>query len=140
MLLDGDDDQRAVGAVLGLGAEVERRPLGVGVVAGDQHQLRGSGEESIPTSPETARFASRTQALPGPAIDVDRDDRLGPVGEGEDRLGAAHRVDLLDPAERGGGEHQPGAGCPSGPGGEARAMRSTPATRAGIAHISTLEG
>ena len=37
---------------------------------------------------------------------VDRGDRLGPVGEREDRLGAAHRVDLVDPAERRGGEDQ----------------------------------
>ena len=32
VLLDRGDEQRAVGAVLGLGAEVERDPLGVGVV------------------------------------------------------------------------------------------------------------
>ena len=69
VLLDRDRDQRAVGAVLGLGAEVECRPLGIGVVAGDQHQLRGAGKRVDPDRPDsTARFASRTQALPGPAI------------------------------------------------------------------------
>ena len=67
---------------------------------------RARRSESIPTVPETGRLASRTQALPGPAITSTGGDRLGAVGEREDRLGAAHRVDLVDPAERGGGEHQ----------------------------------
>ena len=50
-LLDRDGDQRALGSVLGLGAEVERRPLGVGVVPGDEHQLRRArrGSRSRPS-------------------------------------------------------------------------------------------
>ncbi len=70
---------------------------------------------------------------------VDRADRLGAMGEREDRLGAAHRVDLVDPTELGGGKTR-GLTMPSGPGGEASAIRSTPATLAGIAHIKTLDG
>ena len=50
VLLDRRDQERAV-AVLGLGAEVEGRPLGLGVVAGDHHQLRGPGERVDPDVP-----------------------------------------------------------------------------------------
>ena len=58
-----------VGAVLGLRAEVERDPLGVACRARRSPSApRGRRSESIPTSPETARFASWTQALPGPAM------------------------------------------------------------------------
>ena len=92
----------------------------------------------MPDLAETARLASRTQALPGRRRRR-RGDRLGAEGEGEDRLGAADRVDLVDLAERSGGEHQR-VEAAVGSGGEASAIRSTPATRAGIAHISTLDG
>ena len=126
--------------MLGLGAEVERRPLGVGVVAGDQHQLRGAGERVDPDHAVDGALRLAHPGVAGAGDDVDRSDRLGAVGEGEDRLRAAHRVDLVDPAERGGGEDQRVRARPSGPGGEASATRSTPATRAGIAHIRTLEG
>src|SRR6187399_1374709 len=40
-LLDRDGDQWTLGAVLGLSTEVQGGPLGVGAVAGDEHQLGG---------------------------------------------------------------------------------------------------
>ena len=128
--------------MLGLRAEVERDQL-----AGRRRSSAittssdGPGEAVDPDQPaSTARLASCTQALPGPAITSTGGDRLGAVGERGDRLGAADRVDLVDPAERRGGEDRRVRAGRPGPGGEATATRSTPATRAGIAHITTLEG
>ena len=68
-LLDGDGHERAIVPVLGLGTEVERHPLRVGVVADDRHQLRGPGERVDPDqSRRPAAWPRCTQALPGPAI------------------------------------------------------------------------
>ena len=57
----------AVGAVLGLRAEVERDPLGVGVVAGDHHQLGGAGERVDPDPPgDAAASPLGPRRCPGP--------------------------------------------------------------------------
>ena len=61
------------------------------------------------------------------------------MGEREDRLGAAHRVDLVDPAERGGGEDER---VERAVGTRRRGERDPldAGDRAGIAHIRTLDG
>ena len=104
VLLDRGQDQRALLAVLGLGAEVEGDPLRVGVVAGDHHQLRGAGVGVDPDQALDLALRLLDPGVSGPGDDVDRRHALGPVGEREDRLGAAHREDLIDAGEGGGRE------------------------------------
>ncbi len=68
-----------------------------------------------------------------------RRDRLGAIGHGRDRLGAADPVELVHPGEARRREHLVGDRA-VGPGGTQTATASTPATRAGMALMSTLEG
>ena len=140
VLLDRGDDQRAVRPVLGLGAEVECDPLRVGVVAGDHHQLRRPGERVDPdharrpraSPPAPRRCRGRRSRRPARSSRCRRRARRSPGRRRSRRSRRPRR------ARRRRGRS--GASSPSGPGGEASAIRSTPATRAGIAHISTLDG
>ena len=81
----------------------------------------------------TWRLASCTYRLPGPAITSTRGDRLGAVGERGDRLRAAHRVDLVDAAQRARGQDRrvraPGAQTTTS---------STPAARAVTTPMTTV--
>ena len=70
--LDGDGDQRRVGAVLGLRAEVEGDPLGIGAVADDRHQLRGAGERVDADPPGDEPLRLPDPGVSGPDDDVDR--------------------------------------------------------------------
>ncbi len=83
-LLDGDDDKRARLAVLGLGAEVERGPLGVGVVPRRPPSApRALRSESMP-DPAATPFASppAPRRCPGPAITSTASIGLGAVSAG----------------------------------------------------------
>jgi hypothetical protein len=99
-----DRDDKAVRAVLSLGEQVERQQLRVRVAVADDHQLARAGD---PVDPHHSEHLALGLLDPGPARPgdhVDRLDRLGPVGECGDRLGATGAVDLVDAAERTGGE------------------------------------
>ena len=64
---------------------------------------------------------------------------LGAVGHGGDRLGASDPVDLVHPGEARRRQHL-GRDAAVGRGRNAKRDEPTPATRAGMAHMSTLEG
>ena len=66
-------------------------------------------------------------------------DAVGPVGHGADGLGAADPVHLVDPGD-GRRASVASSTLPSEAGGTHRAMLPTPATRAGAAHMRTVEG
>ena len=65
----------------------------------------------MPTSPADLALGLLHVEAAGAGDDVGAADRLGAVGQRGDRLGAAHAVDLVDAAQRAGGEdHRVGAG------------------------------
>ena len=93
----------------------------------------------MPTGPKTSRLAAATIAPPGPTILSTRANGLGAVGQRGDGLGATDREGAVHPSETHGGQHM----------GVARAVgrrhpraitSATPATLAGIAVISTVDG
>ena len=96
--------------------------------------------DATPTTPDSWRLASATYALPGPAIDVDRRHAARAVGHGGDRLGPADPVHLVHPGDGGGAQRGRVDPCRRRPAGTHRAMLPTPATRAGAAHMRTVEG
>ena len=71
--------------------------------------------------------------------DVDGPDGLGAVRERGDRLRAADAVHLVDAGECGSGQRRRGD-CAVGTGRDAQRDLGTPATGAGIAVISTVDG
>src|ERR1700694_3625572 len=90
--------------MLGLGAKVGGQPLRVGRAVTDDHDFGGPGGHIDRDLTHNLQLGRRdigfawTDDLVAPA------DALGPVGERRDRLGAAHRVDLGNAGQRGGGE------------------------------------
>ena len=123
-----------VGPVLPLGGELELGDLEVGAVGGEDDHLRGPcGEVDRDVArDEQLRLVhecvSRADDL------VDGRDRLRPVGHGGDRLRPAHGPDLLQPEQLG-----RRATMPAPAGGVATTIRSTPATSAGTAHMTSVE-
>ena len=112
----------------------------VGVLVGDHDQLaRALRCRRCRPARRPGAWPPARRRCPGPTITSTGGDRLGPVRERGDRLRAAHRVDLVHAAQRAGGEDH---GWPRRPGRAASRprSRSTPATRAGTQHITTVEG
>ena len=94
-------DER-VGAVLGLRGEVGGGP--VRALGEDHAQVARPGEAVDPDEPAQLALGLLHVEVAGPDDDVDPPDRLRPVRERGDRLRAAHRVDLVRPAQRRRGE------------------------------------
>ena len=103
------DDERVV-AVLGLGEQVERDQR-----AGRRPPRRARAGRTARRSrrsrrgPRPGAWPPGRRGCPGPTMTSTGRDRLGAVGERGDRLRAAHAVDLVDAAERAGGEDRRGA-------------------------------
>ncbi len=128
----------AARVVLRLRQQIGGDPFRVVVPVGDDQDLGRAGDHVDPDLAEDPPLGrgdigvARTDDL------VDRRDRRRAVGERRDRLRAADPVDLVDPDHLGGGENQRvqhAAGV-----GTVMTSRSTPATFAGMAFISTEEG
>ena len=135
------EERRAAGPVLGLRREVERDRSRSAVCVGDHHQLRRAGRASMPTTPApaTLRLAAHV-GVAGPDDHVDRRDRLGAVGHGA-RSPARRRPGTPRRRRRGTRRRaSPAATGPSASGGTHSTRSGTPATAAGIAVISTVDG
>ena len=94
-----DHRNDAVGAVFGLGGEVERDQLGVGGRVRDHQQLRGAGDAVDAHQSHDLALGLLHVGVAGPDDHVHRSDRVGSVRKRRDRLCAAHQVDLVDAAE-----------------------------------------
>ena len=142
-LVPGDEPGETVGPVLGLDDDVDGGVGGRDRRVGDHDDLRRSGERRGHTDPALARHLTLGDGdvdVAGTDDDVDGRDRLGPVGEGGDGLGAADRVDGVGAGDGGGREHDVGRPDRRGRAGRRRATWATPATRAGITVMSTVDG
>ena len=136
-----DQPGQAVGAVLGLHDEVDGGEFGRRGLVGDHDDLGRAGERRRHADrplAATSRLAVATQTFPGPTMTSTAADRLGAVGHGRDRLRAADAYTSSTPASAA-AARMPAATVPSGSGGEHSTTSATPATRAGIAVISTVE-
>ena len=92
--------------VLGLGEQVGRDPVRIGVpVSNDQH-LRGSGDHVDADFSEHEALGGGHVGVPRADHFEHRWDRLGTVREGRDCLRAADPENLVDARELGGREHE----------------------------------
>ena len=101
----------AVGAVLGLGHEVDGDEVGGGRFVGHHHQLRRAGGGLDADHAGHLPLGQRDVDVARSDDDVDRPDGLGAVGHGGDGLGAADPVHLVDGQEGGGGQRGLGDGA-----------------------------
>ena len=104
----GDADRGLeAAAVLGLRQQVGGDAAGVGVSVGEHDDLRGAGDGVDADAAEHLLLGGGGVRSAGAGDLVDRGDGFGAEGEGADRLGAADRVDLVEPEQgRGGEDHR----------------------------------
>ncbi len=140
LLVPGDQEGQPVRSVLGLDDEIYRSPLERSASVCDHHDLRGPGERGRDTD-GSGDLALRLGhvAVPRPHDDVDARDALGSECHRCDGLGTPDGVNLVYSGHRGRREDR-GRRIPSWPGGRTGRALSTPATVAGAAHMSTLDG
>ena len=130
-----------VGSVLGLHHHVERGPPHGSGVVGHHHDLGGTREgRRDPHDPRHLALGLGHVAVSGSHDDVHGGRRLAcrrpwPPPPGRRRRGRPRRHPAMAAAAS-----VSGATAPSGPGGTHRASSATPATRAGAAHMSTVDG
>ena len=86
--------------MLGLGAEVERDPLRIAVSPAITISSRGAGDSVDSHLADQLALGLLDVAVPGAGDHVDRRDRFGAQRQRGDRLGPAHRVDLVGAADR----------------------------------------
>ncbi len=129
-----DDAADGVRPVLRLGGELELGDARVGAVPASTTTSEGPAGRSIATSRETRSFASFTNAFPGPTILSTRGIDSVPKAKAAIAGGppSAHTSSI--PSSR-----AAAATAPAPAGGVATTIRSTPATCAGTAHMTSVE-
>ena len=135
LAIEAQEESLAVRSVLGLGEQVGGAAGGVGRGVGDHDDLARARPAGRSRRGSNQQLRRRDPAIPGPDDLVDRRDRLRAERERGDRLGAADRVDLVDSERVRRRECRVGAAF-----GVTTAMRSTPATRAGTAAMTSEDG
>ena len=100
-----------------------------------------ANDDGTPTKPldATSRLAWATRAPPGPTMTSTGRIVSVPKAIAADRLRAADPVYLVDAGQSAAAARMPSAMRPSGPGAEQSTTSGTPATRAGMAVIRTVE-
>ncbi len=91
--------------VLGLREQVHRDPAAGAVPSATTRISDGPAIMSMPTVPNTRRFAAATYALPGPTILSTAGTVAVPYASARDRLRAADREHAVDAGDRGRREH-----------------------------------
>ena len=99
-------DRLGILIVLRLGEEVHGQPLRVGAAVGDHQDLRGAGDHVDPHLAEHRPLGGGHVDVAGPDDLVDPGHRLGAIGQGRHRLGAAHGEHPVHPGQVGRGQHQ----------------------------------
>ena len=125
--------------MLGLGQEVGGHVARVGGVVGQDHDLARARLVVDLHLPADLPLGGGHVRVAGTHDLADRLDLPGAVGEGGDGLRPAHPVDAPFEADRDEGGGHRGIGF-EGPGRRGDTIRGTPATRAGMAFMSTDEG
>ncbi len=126
--------------VFGLAEQVGGDPVGIVLAVGDHEDFARPGDHVDPDHAVKLALGFGDIGIAGAGDDIDRADPLGAIGERADRLRAADRArSRRRPPDVRGGEHQFGLISPLGVGVQITS-RSTPATCAGIAFISSEEG
>ena len=121
--------------MLGLREQIGRDHDGIAVSSASTRISLGPAMPSMSTSPNTSRLAHVTYDVARPDDLVDARKRRRAVRERRDGLRAARVEDARDAREVRRREHDDRRGA-----GVASTMSRTPATRAGIAAMSTLDG
>ena len=117
LLAGGDQHGRRVGAVLGLGQQVDGDDERVGVLVGDDQHFGRPGEEVDADLAEQLALGLGDVGVAGAGEHVDRVDGLGADGQGGDRLDTAEQVDLVGAGQVHGGDggvrgpHRGSAAC-----------------------------
>src|SRR5262249_9487015 len=99
----------------------------------------GPGRDSMPTMPATSRLASVTYTLPGPTTTSTGGIDFVPYANAAIACAPPTRYTSSTPTNAAAANVAAGT-LPSGPGGTQRASSGTPATRAGIAVMRTVDG
>ena len=113
-------------------------PLRIGAGVGDDEDLRGAGDHVDADGPEHLALRLGDEGAAGTDDLVDARNGLRAVGERRHRLGTADAQHAMHAGEMRGREHEridPSSGV-----GAVMTISPTPATDAGIAVISTLDG
>ena len=135
----GDQDRLRAFVMLGLAEKIDGDPVGVVVGIGD-HQDLGRPRDHVDTHlAEDPALGRRHKGVAGAGDLVHGRDGLGPVGHGRDRLRASDAIYLVD-ARKPRGQQDQRIGHAIRRGRAESTSRSTPATCAGIAFISTEDG
>ena len=128
--------------VLGLAEQVHRDPVGRRRAVGEDEDLARAGDHVDADRAEDAPLGARDVGVAGAGDLVDGGNRLRAVGERADRLRAADREQRG--RRRRARRRRGRAGCARPPGrcahGATMTISPTPATFAGIAFMSTLDG
>ena len=120
--------------VLGLGEQIRRDQARFGAAVGDDQHLRRAGDRVDVDLAEDQALGRGDPLVAGPDDLVDPRHRRGAVGQRRDRLGAAELEHAIDAGQL---RRQQRLGRRAG---VTITISRTPATRAGIAVISTDDG
>ena len=93
----GDEDGDRVRTVLGLGQQVERHELGIGIGVGHHQGLARSGRKVDGDIGGDGPLRGRDPCVAGADDSVDARNRCGPVGQRRDGLGAPDAQHPVDP-------------------------------------------
>ena len=125
--------------MLGLGDQVGGGIFGPRRAVHDHHHFAGAGDGIDVDLAVDVSLGQGDEEVAGPDDLVHARNALDAVGQGGDGLGAAEAIDLGDLQLAAGGQ-QVGLKAPKGVGGATTASWATPATWAGTAVISTVDG
>ena len=136
----GDENRRRELVVFGAGEQVGDHELGIGVGIGDDDRL-GRTEDAVDADLAVELLlGDRDEDATGPADLVDLRDAVRAVGHRRDALHTARAEDAVDAGDVRGDELQRRDGAVFGLTGVTMTSSSTPATRAGTAVISSVDG